>query len=423
MNLNIRKYNIESISLFFLSLFPIFSVSIRNWVSDIFVILALIGLVSLPKSIRCYAPLYKEEKYILAILSGFFIVFLVSSTLNHWGRSGVYAIGTEIRFLFVIPIYYLVRRIVHAEKYLLAGAVLGALVGGMQGILDVYYFDLARAWGIYGHLFIGPITLLMVSCVVPAMRVHKANKIVWVVSAIIGVIGLLGVALSTARSAYLGVIVLGFLTIVYYFHSKIMALIIILFSVVIATSYLGDSRIYERVNRGFKQADAYFLSLEKYPNQPAKYSMGSIGIRLEMWRATKYFFAESPWFGVGRFNYAVKIKELAKAGLVSPKIANTPHAHNVFFNELDEKGIFGLITTILILYYPLYVFIRTRNASRDSAFAGIILIIAITIFSLTEAAPFVKGNFVAIYLVFLSVFFSWHLREVNRVKSNRLRTT
>jgi len=423
MNSIRQKVTTETVAAFLIFLFPIFGVSIKNWLSDIFVILVLVGLVARFYAFNYQTPLYIQEKILIGILISFFSVFLISSTLAGWNQEGIYAIGTEIRFLFIIPVYLLVRKIPDCGKHLLAGAVIGALVGGVQAIIDIYYFGYRLAGGAYGHLFIGPVTLLMISLIVPGMHVFKVKKYVLYIMVLSGLIGINAIVLSTARSAYLGVIVIGILTIIYYLRGRTTAIFITLFAIVLAVAYLGDGRINQRVNRGFTEVQSYLHRLEKYPGQPSKYTMGSIGKRLEMWRATKYFFSEAPWFGVGRFNYAVKINEYAKEGLVNKKIANTPHAHNVFFNMIDEKGIFGLITTLLILYYPLYVFIRTRNASRDSAFAGIVLITAITVFSLTEAAPFVKGNFVAIYLVFLSVFFSWHLREVNRVKSNRLRTT
>lgn len=411
-----KKLNIQYLTSVFVFLFPIFGVSIQNWISDIYIILVLLSLVYVFKTRQVYAGLYKEEKILIAILLAFFSVFLISTTLAGWDQSGIYAIGTEIRFLFVIPVYLLFRRIQNIGKYLLAGATIAPLVGGVQGLIDVYYFHYPFAKGFYGHLFIGPISLLMASLIIPAMRIFKASKKIWVLSGLIILLGLTAVVLSKARSAYLGVILIGLIAIAYYLRGRTAALVVVVFGLLVSAAYFGDAKIQKRVNLGFVQATNYFQTLEKYPDQPSKYDMGSIGLRLEMWRATKYFFAEAPWFGVGRFNYAVKIKEYAKKGLVSPAIANTPHAHSVFFDMLDEKGIFGLVTALLLLYYPLYVFIRSRNASRDTAFAGIVLIIAITIFSLTESSPFVKGNFVSTYLVLLSVFFSWHIREVYSVK-------
>jgi len=400
-------------------LFPLFAVSVHGWLSNIFIVLCILGLIVLPKSLGSQSPLYAEEKNIIAILISFFCVFLISSTLAGWDQQGIYAVGTEIRFLAIIPVYFLVRELPTSGRYLLAGCVISAVIGGVQGLIDVYYLKVHRvgiAWGVYGHLFIGPVTLLMVSLIIPAMRVIKMKKYTLILSIVSGMLGLSAVILSTARSAYLGFIVIGLITIVYYLRGRTAAGIIALFTIVIAIAYFGDSRISNRVNKGFDEAQAYFQSLDKYPGQPSKYSMGSIGQRLELWRATKYFFAEAPWFGVGRFNYAIKTSEYAKKGWVSPGIANASEAHNLYFDMLAEKGIFGLLTTLLLLYYPLYIFIRTRNISRDSAFAGIVLITAITVFSLTEAATFIKGNFVAIYLVFLSVFFSWHIREVYNAK-------
>ena len=235
--------------------------------------------------------------------------------------------------------------------------------------------------------------------------------------ALFGILGLTTVVLSTARSAYLATLVLSFLAIGHYFKGKVAAFSIFALIVTCSSVYFGFDKIKSRVDKGAAEVTAYFKSLKEHPEDPSQYKMGSVGTRLEMWRATKYFFQDSPWFGVGRFNYQTKAKQLVERGLANPEIANHSHPHNAFVNMLDEKGIIGLISLVLLLYYPLYIFIRTRSVSPESAFAGIIIITAYTVFSLTEASTFIKGNFVAIYLIYLSVFFSWHVR--NLTKTNK----
>jgi len=408
---------IERMAKYTLFLFPVFAVSVKHWISSFFGILVLLGLISLFQNWQNIKSLYKEEKILIAIVVGYFGVFLISSLASGWGQSGTYALGTEIRILFVIPIYLLLRNISGVELYLLAGSILGVLFGGIQGLLDVYVFktfeyERVMAWGAYGHLFIGPVILLMAALLVPAIRALKLDKRLWLILTGVALLGLATVALSTARSAYLGFLVLGIFTIIYYLRWNVATFVFVVLMGLVISTYMISDKVQHRVNDGVGDVTAYFESLEKYPDSPEKYYMGSLGTRLEMWRSTKYFFSEAPWFGVGRFNYKKKAQEFVDQGLANQAIADHSHPHNAYIEMIMSKGLFGLLALLSLLYYPLYVFITTRNANRDSAFAGIVLISAYTIFSLTEASTFIKNNFVAIYLVYLAVFFSWHTREI-----------
>ena len=407
-----------------LFLFPIFAVSVRHWVSSLFGVLVLFGLINLFRKQEKIRPLQKEEMFLIAIIVGYFSVFLISSAASGWGQSGTYALGTEIKYLLAIPIYLMLRNIRGEERYLLAGSILAVLVGGIQGLLDVYvfvvpeYYGHIHAWGAYGHLFIGPVTLLMVGLMIPATRVLRLDKRIWPVLVAVGLLGLATVILSLARSAYLGFVVISVLSILYYLRWKKATVVIVIITVLVVFSYIISDKVQNRINDGVSEVTNYFDTLKKYPGQPEKYSArSSLGTRLEMWRSTQYFFAEAPWFGVGRFNYKSKAQEYVNQGLANQVIANHSHPHNAYIEMIMSKGIFGLLALLLLMYYPLYVFIKTRNASRDSAFAGIVLISAYTIFSLTEASTFIKNNFVSIYLVYLSVFFSWHIREVHKDES------
>ena len=404
---------IERLAKYTLFLFPIFVVSIRHWASGFFGLLVVLGLVNVFRSRENIRPLHREEKILLVILVAYFGIFLISSLVNGWGKAGTYGLGTEIRYVLIIPVYLMLRNVTGTERHLLAGSILAALAGGVQGLLDVFVFDRPLAWGLYGHLFIGPVTLLMVALLIPAIRVLKLDKSLWPLLAGIALLGLATVVLSTARSAYLGFVVLGILSIIYYQRGRTAIVLIVVFTGMVISTYMISDKVQHRINKGVGEVTNYIESLEKYPDEPVKYATGSsLGTRLEMWRSTQFFFDESPWFGVGRFNYQKKAQELVDQGLANQVIADASHPHNAYIEMIMSKGLFGLLALLLLMYYPLYVFIKTRNVNRDSAFAGIVLITAYTVFSLTEASTFTKNNMTSIYLVYLSVIFSWHIREI-----------
>ena len=48
---------------------------------------------------------------------------------------------------------------------------------------------------------------------------------------------------------------------------------------------------------------------------------------------------------------------------------------------------------------------------------GIIHIVGFATFSLTESTPFINGNFITIFLVFLATFFAWHVQRSTELGS------
>ena len=132
-----------------------------------------------------------------------------------------------------------------------------------------------------------------------------------------------------------------------------------------------------------------------------------------MWRAAKYFFPDHPILGVGPGNYQATAKRYAEEGKVNPAIAEHGHPHNSFLEALYSKGIIGLISLLLLLYYPFYVLFKTRQQARVSAGMGMIHIIGISGFSLFDASPILFNNYTSILLLGIAVFFSHHLNQLD----------
>jgi O-antigen ligase len=223
---------------------------------------------------------------------------------------------------------------------------------------------------------------------------------------------LMVVALSGGRSAYLGFVAMVGLYFFYYIRNL---------KVVIPLSILVISFILIVFNIEFVQQRVIIAKQEtlNYLQSDNKadldnLSSSSSGVRLEMWRGSWYLIKSSPIFGVGRGNYYNAMQEYIDAGLVNPAVTvRHSHPHNAFVETMVSRGLLGLLVMLFILYYPFYLFLKYLKKSPTTALMGMTHIILITIFSLTEAATFIKGNFVAINLIFLSLILSSHLREVN----------
>ena len=162
----------------------------------------------------------------------------------------------------------------------------------------------------------------------------------------------------------------------------------------------------------FRSGYTEFTDYVSYAEQ-AKFKghLSSVGTRLEMWRVTPIFFEDNPLFGVSRGNYSEEVKQYINNGLAHPDIGMHGHPHNVYSEAIISKGLIGLISLLFITAYPLLILIRDYRQHAPSGFCGIVLITGYMVLSLTDAATLIKGNYTAIYIVFLAVLFSWHIQQ------------
>ncbi len=413
----IRRITPDILVRFCVFLFPVFAVSVRHWVSSIFVFLCVVSLVQYFRKNKAISPLNDKEKRLFIIMAAFFIVYLLSSAANNWGKSAYYALGTELRFLLFIPLYLLLRKVVGLWKDLALGCFFGVFVALVQALYDVYVPETGRAAGVYSPLFIGPVSVIFALF---ALSVHEElvlyYKKVLLIATFSATLAITNLAM--ARSALLAFLIV-FLFIIISTKAR-WSLLLIRSSVVvvlITLVWVSSARMTTMLNNTLIDFDNYYQFFVNDPEKLNPHSVTSTGTHLEMLRSVKYFLQDSPVVGVGRFNYEVHIKEYIAQGKVHPAAA-AGHPHNVFAEALVSKGLLGFAVVVLMFFYPLYIFIRDFRKSRTTARAGIVFITTILIVMQTEAAVIVKGNFVAVFLLLLAVIFSWHINSVKQLQTN-----
>jgi len=115
----------------------------------------------------------------------------------------------------------------------------------------------------------------------------------------------------------------------------------------------------------------------------------SLGIRLQLWRASVEMFKKSPVVGVGPSNFRKELAELEKRGVVSREVVEGyGEPHNDLLAALSGYGLLGLLSILALYLVPAYIFLR-RLASDDrvirvGAQLGLLFCLGYCAFSLTE---------------------------------------
>lgn len=414
-----RYFPLESMSLIrlWVLLFPIGQFYVPHWASTFFGLLMLTTLILWPMKRSSAPPLYREEKVLLWILGAYFLVAILSITANGWDEAGQKALGNELKFLLIIPFYLLARRCDDLWRYLWIGSLIGVVVTVGAGLYEHFVLNPSRTSGACGPLFFGPVLLLMIALQLPWLRYiaryHWRNGVV----IFIALLGLFVILTTGTRAAFIALLAVILVSFIYYFRARNSVLFTIGAIIIIVAGYFQMDVVKQRVDIAVSGVDRYFSYMQEHPGTVNKYGRGSVGARLELWKASIYAASEQPVFGVGRYNVIDKVKEYGREGRIHKAAARFGHPHSAYFEALASKGVLGLAALLTLYFYPLYFFLRTRRESRESAFAGIVLILVVSIVSLTDPSPVYRNSFTALFLIYLTTLFAWHTRQIHKTNN------
>lgn len=409
----LKFISIERLTYLLIFLFPIFGMLVRGWLTSIFNFLFLLGLFYLGKR---KLEISREERFFLIIPVLYVGIFIVSSLANGWGDMQTRYFGSEIRFLLIIPIYLLVREHAECTKWLLLGAIFAAGVVFIQSIYEVQFQHASYANGVYSKIIFGPYSALLALWIIFLWKSNAkySRKIIIAITFSLAIIATME---SGSRGAYIGIIAILFAGLLIFFRAKGYLVLAMIMISIISLAYVKSQIVNTGVNNAIVQFEEYFSNRNA---AKVKDIDTSVGTRLEMWRAARYFFPDHPVLGVGPGNYKSVAKSYAEAGKVDNEIASHGHPHNAYLEALYSKGILGLVLLLLLLYYPAYLLLKSINVSRNTAALGLLHIIGISAFSLTDASPILMNNYISVLLLGIAVFLSNHLNQVNSKKNNMM---
>jgi O-antigen ligase len=390
-----------------LFMLPVAGISVRHWISATFTLLVLLAL---PDVFRRRYVLAAAERYLLWIAAAFFVAFLVTSLANGWTEVQTRYLGREIRFLLLIPIYLMVRRYPDAGLWLIRGGVVGGLVLFAQGLYDLHVLKLGRAQGIYSPNLLGPYAAIIAVSLLTLWKLERARR--WLRATLVAsfIAALAAAALSGSRGGLVGLFGMLLAWGALSFRGRHFTLVL---AAIIGLAYVGYRSDYVRyrVDAGVNELITVIQAGDRVdPNS----GLGAVSARAELWRSSMLIARDNLLWGVGRGNYTEAARPYIANGEAHPEVVNYEHPHNAYLEVAVSKGLIGLAIFVALLWFPLYRFWRARHAAPEIATLGIAVITGFSLFSLTDASTFIKGNFIAIYLIYLAVLFAWLMSATQR---------
>ena len=358
---------------------------LRGWVVLCFVLLIVTSVVSLIYSKNSFT-LSKRERLVIVFFVAAFLSPLLTYILGDFTVEETTNLVHNLAFLGFVPVFLLVKRNGLPKQAFWYGIVIGAMITGISALVEVTVLNHSRATGGHHHIIYGDHALLLAMLSLLAFSFFKEKGKFYLLLPILGLfLGLMASVLSTARGSWIVFPV--FLLIVAIFfrqlgsiRTRLTYLLAFVFLAIFAYA-IPQTEIKDRIDQAISDIHNYQTGIKKST---------SVGLRFEMWRASKELVVENPITGIGLHQYPHKIKELVDSSNTYEKaIGRFAHPHNEYLYALVERGVIGLFTILPILLYPMYLFFRSLHGNnrpdRSIAIAGLLITTGYAIFGLTES--------------------------------------
>lgn len=369
--------------------FPASVLVISDIGSVFFFLLALLGLATL-LSPGTRAPLPRDVKLIFYAMLVFVAVAVLSYLIVDMSEISLKKLGRYARFLLLIPIFYLLRRVRVPPQALWYGCGVGAIVAGFAAMDQVWWhllFEASdRATGSVHPIIFGDMALLLgVLSLAGLSYFWQQGRALITLPILAALLGLLASFLSASRGGWLALPAFAVLFAWYgqrhlqirLWHYAAVATMLV---IIVMTAYLvPQTGVQARIAEAVHEVSDYFTY---------RAAETSVGARLEMWKAAWRIFRDHPLFGSGLGDGYVAAKQaLIDNGDADLILAEFDHPHSEYLAALATRGLIGLSALLVLFIAPARVFfLWTRDGAgqqRAAGFGGLILMIAFMHFSIT----------------------------------------
>lgn len=367
-------------------------------------------LASVTLAVWCPSLGLQRDDYWLMLALCAYTAVVIAGAL--WHGQGLSSVDRPLRFWLALPVLFWVMAYPPRLGAVWAGVALGAM-GAVGFALYEHGQGAARASGYMHPIQFGNISLLLgIFCLAGVgWAWQQPRRRLWLGLLGLGAAsGILASLLSGSRGGWVGLPLVFWVLYRAYgrglpLRTRLLALVLVL-AAGLAAYGLPQTGVKHRVAQAADDI-ALYVSGEKQDT--------SVGLRFEMWQGAGYLIAKKPFAGWGDRGYREGVTDLAKRGVIHPRVANYGHAHNQFLDTLAKQGVPGFVALLVLLLVPLRLFGRYLRDDdltvRALATAGALLCVAHVDYGLTQAG-FNHNSGVMVYAFWLVIW--WGLLHCYR---------
>ena len=318
-------------------------------------------------------------------------------------RSGLISLENPLRMLLMLPMILAVMRFGLRMRFICAGLAIGMLMAAFVVGWQYHIQGEVRPGIHYNPLHFSKISMSAFAILLAASMVIRER---WSYLYVAGSLaGLYCVVISGSRGMLIAIVPIiafllwwgwrSYITGQFLLSRWILVMpVVLIFTGVVLIS---NTQFMDRIQLAVKQNTDYFKKGD---------ADTSVGARFELWYGAMLAAKEHSLLGTGEHDRKAFIEEKIASGELKPVAAKYRHAHNDYFNALQNRGVPGLIIQLLIYAVPLVIFLRGLSESRGvrltAALGGTLTTISYATFSLTDV-PMRNGLMLVFFIVTISL--------------------
>ena len=325
------------------------------------------------------APLTGVEKLMITC----WLVYPAYTGIDLWFRTGWIWIEFQepSRFLLVMPIFLMVRKVGLSQQAMMWGVFAGAIVAGSYGLYQKQVLGFIRVSGGTSGLIavFGDISLILGVMCVALIQPHWRNSKGWLLIAFLGLsLGIVGSLLSGTKGGWISMPILCWLAVDLLEKPTYLKRFIVLSSFILLAVLVWYyvPFIEQRVSVIVPAIYEYFVN--------GKVADGSAGMRLALWHAATLIFIDNPLFGAGPGTYYIEKLEYINAGLIPSEATGFNGPHSQLFESLFESGIFGPIMVYSIYFSFIWHCRKHFNQNKALSTTGVLMAAGFIDFGMVE---------------------------------------
>jgi len=410
-----NKYNTTSTSKILsvlIFLFPIAGMSVRHWYSTLVSLIILIGIYliycDIKNNVKFKKKYSRNEITLMGLIALLFVSYLISGFANGWDDNQLRYFSREMNFILFIPLYVAVRNIQNSIELIILGTLISSIVILFQFINDVYInpTPFSTVQGAYSHLLIGPVAIMSFFMTFSLYK-YFPKEWTWKIALFVAMsLFFIGGAYSRSGTAYVLFAVMSLLAPLMIIRNTFIKLAcVVLLVTLLFQLYLHSNTVKTGINRVLDSAE-YTYQLSKDDLVKSDKQLGTLGDRIVLWMSAWEIFKDNVFFGIGRGNYNLHVREYYEKEKVHFEVITHGHPHSIYFETMASKGLVGLIVLGFIIFYVFRNYLFWRKHKLRFVDTALIHMLSITIIGIGASAPLIKNNFMAIFLCYLAIFFS-----------------
>ena len=361
----------------------------------LYIITALFGLGYLIR----YRPQLARDHLLFSLpIFALFGVYLLSLVYHGLPDRGMNMLTSRyLLLLLAIPLVSLFFALFSSRRYFWHMFLLPNLILGVLGLVDIFVLGKPRAEAADNAVVFGFVAVA-ISCMViasyQAMRLRRYGR--WLYYGALGM-GPVAILFSGSRGSWMAILVVLFMALVFFLDRYPLGkrlLVALLAVCCLSVLSLSIPQVKKRV-------DIMVDSMSPYVRGEQQSRFTSLSYRIESWKAAWEIGIEHPLLGVGPGHFRKSLKSYVHKHPELEGLQQMKHAHNQYMQTFATSGFIGLIALLALLGSHAWLFARYLRASypeqvRSLAFAGLLLVVAYSIMSIT-AVPFERKKLILLY--------------------------